>query len=211
MGKEIIVVGAADIFDLARAAHGSQGGQVIGYCGLTRIMRSRYADFPYLGENLIDARRAHPGAVFVLALSNNRRRRELTAEVLSAGGEVASAIHPQSTIAESAHIGKGVIVQPHVIVAPAARVEEGTYLNYRAMVGHDVRIGAFAFIAPGAVLLGEADVGAEVFVGANAVVLPRIRIGDRARISAGAVVHSDVRPGATLVFEQKTRVLRGEV
>ena len=204
---KIIIVGAADIFDLASIVHGPTGGQIVGYCGLAPIATSRYADFPFLGDDLKNAHSVHPEAAFLLALSNNIRRRELTAEVAQFGGRILSAIHPAATIFPTSRLGRGVVVQPGVIISTLGCVEDGVYLNYGALVGHDVRVGAFSFISPGARLLGEVQVGADVFVGSNAVIHPRVRIGDGAKIAAGAQVHRNVPRGATVMLEQKTRIL----
>lgn len=206
---DIIIIGASDIFDLVQMVHGPAGGRVIGYCGLEPITTSRYADFPHLDSDIAAVAAAHPGAAFVPALSSNARRRALTGEILAAGAPLLSTVHPQATIFPSARLGRGVVVQPQGIVSTLARVEDGVYLNYGVLVGHDVRVGAFSFIAPGVRLLGEVEIGEEVFIGTNAVILPRVRIGDGARIAAGAVVHKSIPAGATVMCEQKIRVLGG--
>jgi sugar O-acyltransferase (sialic acid O-acetyltransferase NeuD family) len=207
---DIIIVGAADIFDLAHMAHEAAGGRVIGYCGLSEITTSRYADFAYLGSDLKAAHAAYPKAAFLLALSSNERRRAMSEEVVSFGGTLLSAIHPNVTIFPSARLGRGVIVQPGSVISTLAAVGDGVYINYATLVGHDVSVGDFSFIAPGVRLLGEAQIGEGVFIGSNAVVQPQVKIGAGARIAAGAQVHRDVPPGVTLMVEQKIRMLGGK-
>jgi sugar O-acyltransferase (sialic acid O-acetyltransferase NeuD family) len=207
-GMEIIIVGAADVLDLAHIVYGEVGGKVIGYCGLNEIEISRYADFAYLGADLHEAHVKHPNAVFLLALSSNERRKALSHQVLEFGGTLLSAIHPQTVIFPSAKLGQGVIIQPGSVISALATVGDGVYINYAVLVGHDVSVGAFSFLAPGVRLLGEGNIGKGVFIGCNAVIHPQVKIGDGAKIAAGAQVHRDVPAGVTLMVEQKLRMLK---
>ena len=205
MNKDIITIGAADIFDLAEIC----GMNVIGYCGLERLDRSRYRDFSWLGADPVAVARVHSGAAFAVSLSSNERRRAIMADLMAAGIEIVSLTAPQASIFPSARLGRGATIQPSAVISSNARLGDGVYINYGALVGHDVEIGDFSFVAPGAQLLGEARLGDGCFLGANAVVFPRVNVGEGARISAGCILRRDVPAGATVHCEQRQRTVGG--
>lgn len=207
MRKEIVIIGASDVFDLVAATYQSTGGVIVGYSALQEETRSNYSEYRWLGSEILEIRKCVPDAAFVLGLSSNIRRQSIFKEVLGSGGELLSALHPKAEIYKSATIGRGVLVQPFSTVSSCSRLGDGCYVNYGALVGHDVIVESFSFIGPGAKLLGESSIGQNVFIGAGAIILPRVKVGAGAKIAAGVTVRRDVPAGSSVMPRSSNRIL----
>ena len=136
------------------------------------------------------------GKRFHVAIGANAVRERITRELIEAGGEPLTIVHPQASVSPHAHLGAGVFVAAQAVVAPDARVGAGTIINHGAIVDHDCDIGAFVHVAPQASLAGGVRVGARVLLGAGVNVLPGCAIGADAIAAAGALVRDDVPAGA---------------
>ncbi len=84
-----------------------------------------------------------------------------------AGVDPGASVSARASVADSAYIGPGAVVEADVEIGP------GVHLGANAFVGARCRIGADTFIAPGVTIYHD------------------VRIGERCRVSAGAVVGSD--------------------
>lgn len=206
--REVVIVGASDIFDLALASLPRDRYRIAGYIAPQAIAESIYPDYPHLGDDASFGEERFRSAAFVVAVYDNRRRREMIRELLGLGREVLSLRHPGAVVYPSARLGIGSIVAPQAIVSTQARLGDGVYVNYGAMVGHDVVVGDYSFVSPGARLMGRARIGREVLVGPNAVVSMRTRVGDHAQISANTLVTRDVPDGVLVIAQQKVRFIR---
>ena len=135
----------------------------------------------------------------IVAVGDNRIRRNIFEKARSSGARFAIAKHPATTLADDVQLGPGSMLCAGVIVNPCAVIGANTIINTAASVDHHCRIGDHVHIAPGVRLGGEVHVEDGAFVGIGAVVLPGRRIGAWATVGAGAVVTTDVEPGATVV------------
>ena len=61
-------------------------------------------------------------------------------------------IHSSAVVADSAKIGKGVILGPHVVIQPEAVVGDDVRLDANAYVGYRAEIGAHCWLKPNAVV-----------------------------------------------------------
>jgi sugar O-acyltransferase (sialic acid O-acetyltransferase NeuD family) len=108
-------------------------------------------------------------------------------------------LDPTATLARTARVEDGSILNAAVVVAGAAHLGRFVHVNRSCSVGHHNRIGDFASLGPGCVLAGQVTVGRGAFLGAGAVCAPRVTVGANAIVGAGAVVVGDVPPGAVVV------------
>jgi sugar O-acyltransferase (sialic acid O-acetyltransferase NeuD family) len=135
----------------------------------------------------------------VLGIGANALRRKVRNEVMSAGFEILSVLHPSVFYGPGVTFGAGCLVAPGVILTRDIQVGDGAIVNYGAKVGHDCSIGEHVFLGPGAILTGDVFVDLDVMVGAGAVVLPGVRIAAGSTVGAGAVVTADVPERTTVV------------
>jgi UDP-3-O-[3-hydroxymyristoyl] glucosamine N-acyltransferase len=82
-------------------------------------------------------------------------------------------IHPQSSVARSAQIGRDVAIYPF------------------AYVGEDAVIGDGSTLHPGAVIGAGCTVGRDCVIHPNAVLYPNVILGDRVEVHAGTVLGGD--------------------
>jgi sugar O-acyltransferase (sialic acid O-acetyltransferase NeuD family) len=140
-------------------------------------------------------------SVFGLAaIGGHRGRDRLAIHALfrRRGLRLASLVHPDASVCDSAQLGAGTQVLAQAVVAAGARIGEACIVNHRAGVDHECVLGDGVHIAPGATLCGCVSVGDNVMVGAGAVVLPRLSIGADSIVGAGAVVTQNVPAGVTV-------------
>jgi len=126
-------------------------------------------------------------------------RLDIAARVENAGFEFFSVIDSDATVAPSATVGEGVIINAQSYIGPNATVGDSVVVDSAVSVSHDVQLSEGVIVAPNATIAGGADVGRETFVGAGSTVSDHVTVGERATVGAGAVVISDVPPGETVV------------
>ncbi|MBL8642577.1 MAG: NeuD/PglB/VioB family sugar acetyltransferase [Rhodospirillaceae bacterium] len=102
---------------------------------------------------------------------------------------LSASISRHATMADSAQVMAGAILQNGVVLG------SNVVVNTHASLDHGCQIGAHSFVAPGVVLCGDVIVGEGVFLGAGAVVMPEVKIGAGAVIGGGAVVIKHVPAG----------------
>jgi sugar O-acyltransferase (sialic acid O-acetyltransferase NeuD family) len=132
---------------------------------------------------------------FVVALGDNRARRDAFERCLALGLEPAHAVHPRATVLGGATVAAGAMVCAGAVVGVGASVGPNTILNTGATVDHDDRIGAHAHIAPGAHLAGRVTVGEGAFIGIGSAVREGCLVGPWAEVAGGAMVVADVPDG----------------
>ena len=68
-----------------------------------------------------------------VGFGDNQRRRMFSEEILSKGGRLKSFVHPSATIAESAEIGKGVVIVAGAVVNISAKIGDGVIINTQSV------------------------------------------------------------------------------
>jgi len=140
-----------------------------------------------------------PHDAIVVAIGDNRARRELTERLMAGGERLATAIHPFTSIAPSAAIGEGTMISAGVLVLPRATIGRGVLLNTKSSVDHDTIVADFAHVSVGATVGGRCHIGEETLIGLGASVVSGYRVGARTIIGAGAVVVHDIGDGVTAI------------
>ena len=150
------------------------------------------------GDDLMPELFADGVRTVFIGIGDNTQRERTYNEVREHGFTVIDVVHPDSSIAATAHLGCGLVVMARAVINPQARIGDNVIVNTGAIVEHDCEIGSHSHIAPGATVCGGVSVGARTLIGAGAVVKQGVSIGDGATIAAGAVVVDDV-PSLTIV------------
>ena len=210
MSKKLVIFGASGhgkvVSDAARRASwmvlgfGDDDAAKIGLkvCGCPVIAGS-------LSETVRVARGS--AADIVVAVGNNEARRRIHENLVAQGVPLATVIHPDAVISETASIGAGSVVFAGVIVNADARVGDNVILNTGAIIEHDNVIGDHAHISPGATLGGTVSVGEETHVGIGATIKNNLSIGARSIVGAGAVVVANI-PDDVVAYGCPARVKR---
>lgn len=146
-----------------------------------------------------------PHDAIVVAIGDNRARRELTERLIAGGERLASAIHPFTSIAPSATIGEGAMISAGALVLPRAAIGRGVLLNTKSSVDHDTVLGDFSHVSAGATVGARCHIGHETLIALGASVASGMRVGSRTVIGAGACVVRDI-PDDVVAFGVPARV-----
>lgn len=126
----------------------------------------------------------------------------------SSGLQATNAIHPAASIAMTARVADGAIVNAGAVVQPFAVIGRGVMLHANTVVEHDCVLGDFVNLAPGARLAGWVKLGCGVTVFVGASIIPQIEIGARSVVGAGAVVIRNVPEDCTVAGVPARRIAR---
>lgn len=205
--RGVIVIGTSDTFETVEAAFDPAAFHVRGYLAPQKNIDSIYPRYSYLGDDSLIESGRHRDDVFVVALYDNARRREIFSRLERANREVATLVHPSAVVMPSAAIGAGTSIAFFVSVSSMARLGRGIVVRGHAHIAHDASVGDFVFIGPGARVLGRVQVGAGTMIGTGAILFPGVTIGEECVIGAGAVVTKDVPAGMKVLPFDRDRNL----
>jgi len=184
------------------------GTAVAGFLDDTRTLGERVNGVAVLGgfDRAADGELLQHAA-FIVALGDNRIRRELSRAIWQRGGVLASAIHPAADVSPSARLGAGICVQAFARILSNASVGDFALVEGLTTIGSDVVLGEAAFVGPGAQVTAGAALGEGAYVGANAIVVGPARVGAHTVVGAGAVVRGDL-PERVLAVGAPCRIVR---
>ena len=169
-----------------------QGGvDILGY--VSREQLDQFNGKPVLGDDgeLPRLLSGHPGLGAIVAIGEPRTRERLFIRLAELGFEMLSAIHPRSSVAASARLGRGVTINAGAVVNARAVIDDGAIINTNASVSHEAEVGAFSNISPGAAVGGRVKIGKRCWIGIGASIIQGVTLGDDAIdaiIGAGAAV-----------------------
>jgi len=128
----------------------------------------------------------------ILAIGDNRVRKNLCKKLKDLGYELARAIHPSSQIARDVSIGSGTVIMANAVVNSGTKIGGNVIINTGATIDHDCIIGDYVHISPGGHLAGNVKVGELSHIGIGASVIQEVSIGKNSIIGAGAAVIHDI-------------------
>ncbi len=150
----------------------------------------------------IDALKDYPPAKdlrVICAIADRERKRSFATHLNKHGYQFRSVVHPKASIAHSAIIGQGCVINAGVTIETGARVGDHVIIHSGSVIEHDVEVQEFANIGPGVSTAGRVKIGAGANVYTGAIIIPGMEIGRDATVGAGSVVTEDVEDGATVV------------
>ena len=151
-------------------------------------------DVPIVGD--IEALSGVEG--YIVAIGNNRARREKYDLLLEAGYAPATIIHPSAIISLRARIGKGTAVLANAVINPEACIGDNVVLYTSCTIDHECVISDHSYVSPGCNICGRVNIGTGAMLGAGAIVLPGLSVGEWSIVGAGAVVIDDVPNNVTV-------------
>ena len=135
----------------------------------------------------------------IIAIGDNRVRKEIAEMLSNEKFQFATAIHPSASIGEEVRIGRGTVVMANSVINPGSVIGENAIINTSSSVDHDCRIGNFTHICPGAIIAGGVVVGELTLVGMGSSLLPAVTIGSQTIVGAGSVVTADLSDNVTAI------------
>jgi sugar O-acyltransferase (sialic acid O-acetyltransferase NeuD family) len=135
----------------------------------------------------------------IVAIGDNRIRQAYAEILEKAGISLVNAIHPSSTVADTARVGKNVVIATGVNVCTHVTIEDYAILNTGCIVDHESHIGLAAHVCPGVRMAGHVTIETAAFIGIGATVVQNTTVGEAAVVGAGAVVINNVPAYNTVV------------
>ena len=211
--KNIVVIGAsghaAEINEYLIALNSSSPFPVVKIEGFIDDDPRSYKQYvfsaPYLGS--INDHIIRKDYYYLMGIANIRYRRTIIEKFQIAGAQFMTLVHPTAYVSESAKIGTGSILGPHVNIGPNVCVGKFTLINSRCSLGHDTTIGDFNFISPNVCFSGFTTVGEENLFGINSATLPGITIGNQNRVEAGMILHKDIGNETVVFYRYKEKII----
>ncbi|OEK04096.1 NeuD/PglB/VioB family sugar acetyltransferase [Roseivirga misakiensis] len=109
-----------------------------------------------------------------------------------------NAIHSNTEIAPTAHIGHGEFINSGVVIGANAKIGDHCMINSNALVDYSAQLGDLVQVGAGAVVGAEAQIGENVFIGSGVTIVPGVKVGKNVRIGAGSVIIADVGDDKTM-------------
>jgi len=128
----------------------------------------------------------------IVAIGDNGIRLEKTKKMQSQRMELATLIHPASTVSQYANIEEGSVVMAGAVINPFVTVGRASIVNTSCSIDHDCFIGEAVHISPGVNVAGGVSIGRLSWLGIGATVKQGVDIGCSVMVGAGAVVVNDI-------------------
>lgn len=210
MKNPVIIFGANNLGRAARAIFESNDIVIYGFLDDDKKLHGQPLDeISVLGDTDDDGFLKLIGkkCEAFIAVDNNKYRKNIV-KMLNERRKVmpVNAIHRNSVIAETAHIGHGNFVNMGVKIADNAKVSNHCILHTNAVIDYNADIGDFVQIGAGSIVNSGAVIGKEVFIGSGATIVSGVNIGTGARIGAGSVVIGDIKAGDTVFGNPATAI-----
>ncbi len=199
---KIVIFGAGGhgrvVLDIVKQ---SQQYEIAGFLDSNKTLHGKIIDgLPVLGDISILSslyKESIKGAI--IAIGDNRVRKEFANMVKENAFCLINAIHPNSSIAQNARIGEGVVIAAGSIICTHAQIGNNVIINTGAIIEHECAIGDNVHIAPGVRIAGGTLVGDGTYIGIGSTIVQYLKIGRNSVIGAGAVVTEDIPDNVTVV------------
>ena len=109
-----------------------------------------------------------------------------------------NAIHKSASIAGSAILHHGSLVNQGVTLSANAEIGNHCIVHSGAVIDYNVKIGDFVQIGAGSVINSGAVIEDGAFIGSGATIVSGVTLQEGARIGAGSVVIADVKKNETV-------------
>ena len=149
----------------------------------------------------------------ILAIANGNIRETLARRCAGDGIQPWSVRAANVITMDDVTVGEGAALSPFVTLTSNIRIGKHFHANLYSYVEHDCIIGDFVTFAPGVKCNGNIHIQDHAYIGADAVIKQGkpddpLVIGRGAVVGMGAVVTRSVPPGATVVGNPATPLVR---
>lgn len=92
---------------------------------------------------------------FIPAFGNNEFRLSWCKKITTAGGKLATLIHPTAYVSPRASVSSGTVILPHSVINTDVVINRGCIINIGALIDHDCVIEEGVHLCLGAIVKGE--------------------------------------------------------
>ncbi|MGI9543295.1 MAG: NeuD/PglB/VioB family sugar acetyltransferase [Cyclobacteriaceae bacterium] len=117
-----------------------------------------------------------------------------------------NAIHPLASIASTAYLGHGNMIQIGAVLATGTEIKNHCIIGANAVIDYQAELADYVQVGAGSIINSQAKVEEDAFIGSGVTIVSGVTIGAGARIGAGSVVIADVKKGET-VFGNPAKVV----
>ncbi|GAA6172314.1 acetyltransferase [Colwellia sp. KU-HH00111] len=147
-------------------------------------------EWPIIGS-MSDVAAHLENSTFIVAIGNNQIRGKILKQLVHAGANIATLVHPSAVISPNAELKKGTIVCANAVVSVGCTIGDGCIINTGATVDHDCKLESYVHISPGVNVAGGVTIGKHSWLGIASTVIECIVIAPNCQVGAGAaVIHS---------------------
>ena len=209
--KALYIIGAGgfgrEVFSWAE--HHPDCGKRWAICGFydDNLEALNRFDYPVGVVGKVSEAEASDACCYVLAIGDSLVRRRIGRELLDAGCELQTLIHPTVTLGRNVQLGRGVLLCPQVTLTCDIELGDGVVMNAHSSIGHDVKVADWCSLMGHCELNGGCVLEEAVYMGTGSRMIPGRRAGAEAFIGAGSVVLQSVPAGAR-VFGNPARRIR---
>ena len=166
-------------------------------CGFENILNvvanDESCQYSFIQDRDLDAKLEITNKIyFIIGFTNIKLKNKYRTLFRERGGIEYSVLHPQSYIARSAVIGKGVYVAAFADVSTNSVIGDGCIINYQVTIGHDSIIGEDCTFNPGAKIGGHSKIEKNCLLGANSFVLQGLHIAHDTKVDALTYVNTNI-------------------
>jgi sugar O-acyltransferase (sialic acid O-acetyltransferase NeuD family) len=134
-----------------------------------------------------------------IATDNYKLKSSLTKIIMNSCKAMPSnCIHRHTSVAASAHIGYGNMINAGSLINAGAKITNHCMLGSGSIIEYEATLDEYVHIGAGATIGAGAEIAEGAYIGAGALVVAGVKIGKNARVGAGSVVISHVEAGATV-------------
>jgi sugar O-acyltransferase (sialic acid O-acetyltransferase NeuD family) len=197
LAKPLVIVstgnGARIALDVARAL----GMSVKGFISSEKAEGEFVNGLPVLGaDSLLHKEEFISENRFVVPIGPLLPRKRIALQLIQAGADLATLVHPSCVVSPFAAIGVGSVIVAGAIVNCNVTIGRFCIINAGTTIEHDSILEDGVLISPGVHFGGGTYCAEGSFVGIGACTKAGIRIGRNALVGAGAVVIKDVEDDA---------------
>ncbi len=156
-------------------------------CCSSCIKTNRYINTPKINQ-LID----NHDAACVIIFENGIRLHWLNV-FSSAGINLPSIVHPQTTVSEKATIGVGATIFGDCTIADGCSLQRGCLVQPRCRLNKDCIIKQGALLNKGVYIGKQVTIGHRAIIGGCSIIKDGVIIGDDVCINRNLVIQSDVK------------------
>lgn len=159
------------------------------------------------GREQLDFLRATGVTTAIVGVGDNAARLKLAALARARGFELATAIHPDATVADGVTIGEGTAVMAGAVINPGTRVGANAIINTCASIDHECRLEDGVHVSPGVRVAGNVGIGRAAWLATGSIVGPTVNVGAGSIVGAGAVVLANL-PSNVLAYGVPAKIIR---
>lgn len=136
---------------------------------------------------------------FIVAIGNSKIRKKVLQKLIEKELNIATLIHPNAVIDESAQIGVGTVVMAGAVINAEVQIGKGVIINTCSSVDHDCKIGDYVHVSVGSHICGTVIVNDNTWIGAGSTVINNVSICEDCMIGIGTAVIDNIEEKGTYV------------